>query len=277
MDAPREPDRHVADAERDRLWALDGAARKPVPELVGDKVVELVRTGELRPGHRLPSEPELARLFGVARSSVRTALQRLQARGLVEVNRGQGWFVADEPRPAAAGGVLEPVTAGDFAVLDVLETRISLEGQAAALAATRASPGQLDRIAKLSRAHQETPFEDRDALLEADEAFHAAIVDASGNAHLQAVLATIAPMVAEWRRDSYGSPELHDRAGIDHNQIVVQIRRRDEVGARLTMTSHLMALYKRVQREQGAIARSQPAEVSSFVDVRDRPLWSEEP
>ncbi|WP_214406622.1 FadR/GntR family transcriptional regulator [Pseudonocardia lacus] len=277
MDAPREPDRPDADAARDDRWTLDGAARKPVPELVGDKVVELVRTGELRPGNRLPSEPELARLFGVARSSVRTGLQRLQARGLIEVSRGQGWFVADEPRPGASDGLLEPMTAGDFDVLEVLETRIALEGQAAALAAVRATPGQRDRIAKLSRAHQEIPFADRDALLEADEEFHAAIADASGNAHLKAMLTTVVPLIAAWRRDSYRSPELHDQAGIDHNQIVVQIRRGDEVGARLTMTSHLMALYKRVQRERGVAPRGRPAEVSFFVDVRDRPDWSEEP
>jgi DNA-binding GntR family transcriptional regulator len=89
------------------------------------------------------------------------------------------------------------------------------------------------------------------------------------------VLASVVPLITEWRRDSYRSPEIHDRSGIDHDQIVVQLRQGDEVGARLTMTSHLMSLYKRVQREQGSRAGLRPAEATTFVDLRDRPLWSD--
>ena len=76
-----------ADGDDGTRWALAPAARKPVPDLIGDHLLAMVRAEELAPGDRLPTEPELARLMGVARSSVRTALQRLEARGVVEVNR----------------------------------------------------------------------------------------------------------------------------------------------------------------------------------------------
>ena len=88
------------------------------------------------------------------------------------------------------------------------------------------------------------------------------------------MLATVSALVTGWRRDSYRSPEIHDRSGIDHDQIVDRIRRGDEVGARLSMTSHLMSLYKRVRREQGAPPGHRPAGVASFVDVRDGPLFT---
>src|SRR5689334_581144 len=74
-----------------QLWSLPNA-RRPVPELVEERVLELLRSGELSVGDRLPNEPELARLLGVGRSSVRTGLQKLQNLGVVEVNRGRGWF-----------------------------------------------------------------------------------------------------------------------------------------------------------------------------------------
>lgn len=258
-------------------WTLNGASRKSVPELVEERVLELVRSGELNRGDRLPNEPELARLFGVARSSVRTGLQRLQGIGVVEVNRGRGWFVSGEPRQDAGERRLDRILELEFDLLDVLETRIALEAEAAALAAARATPGDLDRIAKLARGHQDVAADDREALLETDEAFHAAIVEASGNRHLQAMYATLPPRFADFRRGLYGSPELHDRSGIDHNQIVVQIRRRDEVGARLVMTSHLMCVYKAALREHGPGegTRRPAAEVSTYVDVRDTPLWSD--
>jgi GntR family transcriptional repressor for pyruvate dehydrogenase complex len=260
------------------LWTLSGGSRKSVPELVEERVLELVRSGELGRGDRLPNEPELARLFGVARSSVRTGLQRLQGIGVVEVNRGRGWFVSGEPGQQATERMRERIVEHEFALLDVLETRIALEAEAAALAAARATTGQLDQIAKLARSHQDVAGHDREALLETDEAFHAAIVEASGNRHLQAMYGTIPSLIADFRRDLYASPELHDRSGIDHNQIAVQLRRRDEVGARLTMTSHLMCTYKAAVRERGRVdgVGRQAAEVSTFVDVRDQPLWSDQ-
>lgn len=259
------------DADGARRWSLP-TARKPVPELVEERVLELLRSGDLRLGDRLPNEPELARLLGVGRSSVRTALQKLQNLGVVEVNRGRGWFVSGEPRQQATDLMLHRMAERGFGVLSVMEVRIALEGSAAALAAVRASPGQLDAIAKICRIHQDTPFDDQDQLLATDEAFHSAIIDASGNAFLRAMYDMVVPLIADWRRDSYATPEVHDRSGVDHNQIVVQLRRRDEVGARLAMTTHLMGLYRTARRESGAT--DPEAELSAFVDVRDSPLWS---
>jgi GntR family transcriptional repressor for pyruvate dehydrogenase complex len=278
VDAPHEPPGPGQEPGATGLWTLSGGSRKSVPELVEERVLELVRSGELNRGDRLPNEPELARLFGVARSSVRTGLQRLQGIGVVEVNRGRGWFVSGEPGRPTTERMHDRIVEHEFDLLDVLETRIALEGEAAALAAARATPGQLDQIAKLSRGHQDVAPDDREALLETDQAFHAAIVEASGNRHLRAMYSTIPPLIADFRRSLYGGPELHDRSGIDHNQIVVQIRRHDEVGARLTMSSHLMCVYKAALRERGQAggAGRRAAEVSTFVDVRDSPLWSDQ-
>jgi GntR family transcriptional regulator, transcriptional repressor for pyruvate dehydrogenase complex len=277
VDALHEPAGSGPEPGTNGPWTLNGGSRRSVPELVEERVLEMVRSGELSCGDRLPNEPELARLFGVARSSVRTGLQRLQRIGVVEVNRGRGWFVSGEPDSPTTERMRDRVVEHEFDLLDVLETRIALEAEAAALAAARATPGQLDQIAKLCRSHQDVATDDQEALLETDEAFHAAIVEASGNRHLQAMYSTIPQLIADFRRDLYSSPELHDRSGIDHNQIVVQIRRRDEVGARLTMTSHLMCTYKAAVRERGqADGGGRPAaEVSTFVDVRDIPLWSD--
>ena len=228
------------DDVRDARWALSPTSRKPVPELVGDRVVELVQSGRLEPGEKLPTEPDLARQMGVARSSVRTALQRLQVQGVVEVNRGRGWFVSTDPVRTSSDVLRERVAVRNVDLLEVMEVRIALEGTAVALAADRADRGQLDEIIKLSHAHREAPHDDPAVLVQTDEEFHGAIVEAAGNSFLSAVYDMITPLIADWRAQSYTGPAIHVRSATDHDQIAWQLRRRDDEGARIAMTGHLL-------------------------------------
>jgi DNA-binding FadR family transcriptional regulator len=269
---PRHGERDVGDVQ----WALGPTSRKPVPDLVGDRVRDLITAGELRPGDRLPTEPELARLMGVARSSVRTGLQRLESRGLVEVNRGRGWFVSAEPERSAEDLMIDRLASEDFGVLDVLEVRIALEGLASALAAARAPRGKLDEITKLARTHHEADSNDTAELLRTDEEFHEAIVDAAGNDYLRALYGMVIPLISDWRERSFTTVEVHDRSAADHNQIAVQLRRHDEVGARLSMTTHLLGLYHGVSRGQRAdpdAEETSPVPLAAYVDVEDTPLF----
>lgn len=267
------------DADPEVRWSLSSTSRKPIPDLIGDRILELVRSGDLPPGKRLPTEPELARMLGVARSSLRTALQRLQAHGVVAVERGRGWFVSHEPDRSAADLMRDRMVERDFDILDVMEVRIALEGAAAALAASRASQGKLDEIQKLARSHQEVALDDPAAVLRTDEEFHEAIVEGSGNAYLGTLYRMLTPVISEWRAQSFSSAEVHDRSVEGHNQIAVWLRRRDETGARVAMTSHLLGLYKSVARERragGDADAGAGVTLSTFIDVEDQPLYEGE-
>lgn len=264
-------------ADRETVWKLPGSSRKPIPDLVADRVLELVEAGEVSPGERLPTEPELARRFEVARSSVRSGLQRLQSQGVVAVERGRGWFVSRAPSRSAADLMAQRMAARDFETRDVMEVRIALEGAAAALAATRASQGQLDDILKLSKAHGEADHDDIASLISTDEEFHEAIVDASGNEYLRALYDMVTPLVADWRAHSYTSASVHDKSASDHSQIAVQLRRHDEVGARLAMTAHLVPLYRDISRHHGSeVEGARAPALSTFVDVGDVPIYESE-
>ncbi|MEJ2866265.1 FCD domain-containing protein [Actinomycetospora sp. OC33-EN08] len=256
-------------------WSLP-ETRKPIPDLVADRILELVRDGVLAPGEKLVTEPELARRFGVARSSVRSGLQRLQAQGVVEVNRGRGWFVSSTPARTSAEVMEERLAARDFDVRDVMEVRIAIEGAAAGLAAVRASAGQRDDILKLSKIDQAADAGDTASLLKADEEFHDAIVEASGNEYLRTLYGMLTPQVAEWRQNSFTSADVHDRSALDHVQVAVQIRRGDEIGARLAMTGHLLGLYTGIRRHvQAAPDDREPATISTYIEVGDKPMFEE--
>jgi GntR family transcriptional regulator len=71
----------------------------PLHQRIADDLRRKIESGELAPGTRLPSEPELAAQFDVGRNTVRSAVRSLTNRGLVQARRGQGTFVADKPEP----------------------------------------------------------------------------------------------------------------------------------------------------------------------------------
>jgi len=227
-------------ADTDPQFELRIDPGRALPEIIAEKLRELVDNGTYRPGGRLPNESELARKMKVARSSVRTALQRLEALRVLEVRRGLGWYVRRTPAVPAdeAGG---PLDMSDYRLSDLFELRIGLEGLAVSLAAVRASEGELDDIAKLNTQHEEAA--DQDAMLRTDVAFHEAIMKASRN---QLLLETYNRFVGElndWRFNSYAAPGVLRRSAREHSKVVRYLRNADPGGARVAMTAHLHRLY----------------------------------
>ncbi|MGH3640121.1 MAG: FadR/GntR family transcriptional regulator, partial [Mycobacterium sp.] len=95
-----------------------------------------ILTGELPPGHKLPSESELIEEFGVSRTVVREAVTRLRAEGLVETFQGRGSFVLAMPEPTSF--TIESAAIRTHRdVLDMVDFRIGIECETAALAASR--------------------------------------------------------------------------------------------------------------------------------------------
>ncbi|UQS22000.1 FCD domain-containing protein [Amycolatopsis thermalba] len=254
----------------DESWALSPNARKPLPELIEDKIRALITNGTFRAGDRLPTEPELAQKMAVARSSLRTALQRLQLQGVVEVMRGRGWYV----RSTDVAERDEPLRFDRrVSDSDLLEVRIALETTAASLAALRASQGELDDIAKLAKLHQAASVNDKDELLRTDEDFHAAVVRASHNELLDQLYRSLVPQLRSYRRNSYSSAEVHVRSANDHNQVSWFLRRRDEAGARAAMTTHLLGLYNDLAAQTGMPVEER-AGLTNYA-LEDEPSWQQ--
>jgi GntR family transcriptional regulator len=74
---------------------LDDASSVPLHAQLEEVLLKRIRNGDLRPGSRLPSEDELASLYTVSRTTVRTAIQSLIGRGMVEIRRGKGTFTTE--------------------------------------------------------------------------------------------------------------------------------------------------------------------------------------
>ena len=249
-------------------WALSPNTRKPLPELIEDKIRQLIDSGRYKAGDRLPTEPDLAKEMAVARSSLRTALQRLQLQGIVEVMRGRGWYVRSTSVDERDESLVIDSRVSDS---DLMEVRIALEATAASLAALRADEGEIDEIAKRARDHQTASAEDKEELLRTDEEFHAAVVKASHNELLEQMYRSLVPKLRASRRASYSSAELHNRSANDHNQVAWFLKRHDEGGARTAMTTHLLGLYNDLVASAGKPVGEQ-ADLNTYA-LEQEPDW----
>lgn len=160
-----------------------------ISQEISYRLEQLILDGGLAPGQKIPSERQLAGRLGVSRAIIREALHELQGRGVIDTHHGRGSFVASivpATRDIDDSGPLMHLFAGHPRTLyDLLEVREQLEGQAAFLAAQRATNMDRHRITKAFQVLGET-----DPLSNAkpDHGFHQAIVEASHNPILVHVL-----------------------------------------------------------------------------------------
>ncbi len=176
---------------------LSGAIFEPidhssVAESVITQIEELILSGVLKDGDRLPSERDLADRLGVSRPKVREALKRLEESGLINVRHGEGTFVSKLIGSAMSPALIELYARHSGAFLDYLEFRVVQEEFAAGLAAERATAADKEILTGIIRDMTEAQAAgDSKASEKADIAFHAAIVDAAHNTLLIHTMSSI--------------------------------------------------------------------------------------
>lgn len=232
-------------APRERSGHLPGE-----PEAQGQTLVVQLREalrgqiakGGYKPGDRLPSEARLTQEFGVSRTVIREAIAALRADGLVEPRQGAGVFVLDPPVPDAL-----PFRNLDLArvssLIEMLELRAAVEGDAAGYAALRRSPAQEEKIIEafddlraLSNAGQ--------SISKADFRFHLTISEAANNPRFSEFLHLIGPTIIPRRTmapdEAAPLPAEYLRLlDGEHEAILAAILDNDEDRARAAMRAHL--------------------------------------
>lgn len=229
---------------------LKPTQRVSLSQMVLDQLLSRIRDGSIRPGDRLPGEYVLMRQLNVGRSSVREALRGLITLGLVETKPGRGAIVL--ARLSSPLSYLHPRDESiahlqKWAVLDLLEVRESLEGQAAGLAAERARPADVIAIER-SALEVEKRIAKGYTYFRANVDFHLAIARASHNSVLAESLRHLLREVRAYRerlmREIVG---IAERDMAEHRAILEAIRRHNPAGARRAMVKHLQNFAKLVR------------------------------
>ena len=246
--------------------APDVSTRVRRPRGLVNEIVESlaapIREARMQPGEKLPTEAEIMARFDVSRTVVREALSRLQASSLVETRHGIGTFVL---APHDAGNF--KITAEDFATVDdvisVLELRISLETEAAGLAAMRRTDDNLIAMASALQAFQDSIEMDSDAV-PPDFQFHMEVARSTGNRHFADLMTYLGTMIIPRTRvnTTKNAPEGRlnylQRVNTEHESIYNAIRNRDAEAARAAMRTHLSNSRERLRKGKN-VHTMQPA------------------
>lgn len=218
-------------------------------ERVAEKLLAKIRSDGLAPGTRLPSEHAMATHFGVSRTVIREAIALLKVDGLLATRRGSGTFICQTAFPRGAKG--DPLTEQSVqSLLNLTEVRRGLEGEIAALAAIRHTPGQLADIEHAFRRIEDAVAAGGDGVDE-DVRFHLCIAEATGNpfwvrlvemfSH-QLRLAVKVTRTNEARRNDFVA-QVHQ----EHEKIIAAIASGDPDRARAAASDHMLGVAERVR------------------------------
>lgn len=215
-------------------------------------MTEQIRSGRLKAGDKLPTEAAIMKDFGVSRTVVREAISRLQASGWVDTRHGIGTFVLQQSNhpsfriSAEHMGTLREVIA-------LLEFRISIETEAAALAAVRRTPENLTELQSALLEFNSAIDQGRDAVT-ADHRFHQEIARATQNHHFTDLMNSLgAGVIPRARISSILSTDPErvsylKRVNQEHESIYNAIADQDVEAARAAMRTHLANSRERLRK-----------------------------
>ena len=189
----------------------------------------------------MPSERELGDRFGVGRSSVREALRILGSQGLIQVQMGRGSFVADFTTPAPESIIRFWDRRHEVSLKELMEIRLSIEPQIAALAAHRSGADCLEDLdSSLKDLRMNIANKHLSGRVFADTAFHDRLARAADNSLFFSINRSIEPMLLDIRRMELLSLERSARVLDAHETIYHGVVQRDPRLAARAMWSHII-------------------------------------
>jgi GntR family transcriptional regulator, transcriptional repressor for pyruvate dehydrogenase complex len=228
--------------------------KAPAYQTLADDLRARILSGELKPGDRLPVEPELSAEFGVSRSTVREALRVLSSQNLVATTRGVsgGSFVVTPANDqisdylATTVGLLTGTE--QLSIRQLLEVRCLLEVPAAGLAARRRSAHHL---AELADTILDPAAVGADELRRANDRFHTTLLAAAGNPLLEIVVRPVFWVINERFRREAAPTGAWESVEADHAAIYERVAAGDAEGASAAAQRHLdrlVPLYEQYDR-----------------------------
>jgi GntR family transcriptional repressor for pyruvate dehydrogenase complex len=227
--------------------AFEPMERQSLSDRLAREIKGSIQAGVYARGDRLPPIMEMARRFGVGHPTIREALKKLEAMGVVDIRHGSGVYVTRSEdvlvlvSPDYAGRVTKKL------LLDLLRARVPLEMQSAAEAVRNASPEHLREMRRLLEQAGQNLGDD-DKLNHLNMGFHHQVARASGNTVLAQLLNVLYELFADEQRlilNIFGSRE---RDHLEHLSILEAVEQRAEALAVERMRKHLEGVTGAVER-----------------------------
>lgn len=225
--------------------------RKAVSELVVQRILDLIKNGQLTPGEKLPSERDLVGILDVSRPTIREALRALSILGVLEIRHGGGVFVSS----LEASELLNPL---DFFVSlnaqnmgELFDARVEYEPMIAALAAEMISDTDLNYLQELLDAQLADP-DKADLFHDTDVEFHKTILEASGNVFLSRIGKMLQVLGDQGRRAFQKEKQVRRQSIADHQVIMEAMLAHNSKAAREAMRQHMINVRNALKGITGA-------------------------
>ena len=214
-----------------------------VYENIVSEIKNLINQGRLKAGDQLPTERELSETFKVSRTSVREAFRILESQGFLESRPGNGTYVTNN----AIDSLVQPLASfilkeKDYQ-LELFEMRRLLESQLAYLAAERATPEDVTKMEKIL-SRQEEQIAEGGTGMDADNAFHHALAEATKNRILLHIINTTMEFIDESRESYLLGEERAKKSLTHHKKILSAIKAGDRELAAKAMLEHIKDIEK---------------------------------
>ncbi|MBO0916524.1 FadR family transcriptional regulator [Streptomyces laculatispora] len=228
------------------------AGYRPGYEVAAERILEYIVQKGLEPGARLPTEKDLASVLDLSRTVVREAVKILSALGRLSVEKGRGIFVSEPKNQLWTDTFSRFLPTDPARVGELFEFRRYAETQTSRLAAAHANPVQLRAIRESAQQSAEAAQRhDHEAFTQADEAFHKAIGDATGNAFFSGLVDAIQRLQRQVTIVALagGAAGPLVTAAEQHREIAEAIAAGEQEQAAVLMNRHIDTTNQQVQRE----------------------------
>ena len=212
---------------------------KLLTRAVEKKIIKIIKENYMQPGDKLKNEYELAELLNVSRGTIREAIKSLISRNILEVRQGAGTFVSNKngvPEDPLGLTFISDIKEDKKVALDLLDIRLMLEPEIAALAAVKGTTKQIKTMLEQCKIVEELIKKGED-YREADILFHKRIAQCSGNRVIENLIPIINSSVSltinltedVFRQNTYK----------EHRAVAEAIASGDSLGAKCAMIVHL--------------------------------------
>lgn len=221
-------------------------------DIILKKIRELIISGELKPGDRLPPERYLAERFNTGRGHVREAIKKLEFYGIVRTMPQSGTIVSHLGVNLIEGMIANVIQLEKDDFNSLIETRGILEVEAARMAAVRADKEGVNKLLSLLSAYKEKVLSGEDGL-EEDLLFHVHIAELCNNPVLRSIILLITPEVVQLsRKNNTCKDDRAKKALKEHYQIYESIVAGDEKKAATAMQTHMQNTMIRISGDMRA-------------------------
>ena len=224
----------------------EAIVKRPITNVIADKIAGLIASGILQVGDPLPSERELAVALNVSRDAVRGGIQILAARGILEISQGARTRVRRSDVGPVTVGIATARAVDAYNLDSVHAARLLVERQVVAGAALGIDARGIAQLEALL-ASQKDALDDPVRFLISDREFHVAIYQASSNRLLADFSTDLYAYMMEYRREAVAQPGAIATSYADHVAIVEALKRHDPEAAAEAFAVHTGRIYATTQ------------------------------